>query len=380
MYRRFVDFVRELYQRDDFIPIHAPQFHGNESKYLMETIDSTMVSSVGGFVNQFEQSVSEYMNAEYAIATVNGTSALHTSLMLVGVEADSEVITQSFTFIATCNAIRYCQATPLFVDIEEQTLGLSPKSLMSFLEEFCEIRDDGFCWNRESGRRISACLPMHTFGFPVSIEKISNICKEYNIPLIEDAAESLGSRYNNKHTGTFGVVSAISFNGNKVITTGGGGMIVTDDDELAKRARHITTTSRVSTQRGFIHDEIGYNYRLPNLNAAMGVAQMEWLPKYLESKRKIANLYQQWGENNGIHFFKEAESALANYWLNAVILENKEQRDEWLEETNARGVMTRPAWKPMHQLEMNQDCRRTDMSVTEYFYQRLVNVPSSAII
>ena len=271
-----------------FIPLHEPQFRGSEKKYLLEAIDSTFVSSVGKFVVQFEQKVAEYTGAKHAIATVNGTAALHIALKLTGVENNNEVITQSLTFVATCNAIRYCGATPLFLDVDRSTLGLSAKSVKNFLSQHSEIREDGFCWNKTSNNKISACLPMHTFGFPVELDKIKTVCDQYKIPLVEDAAESLGSLYHEKHTGTIGKLAVLSFNGNKIITTGGGGMILTNDDQLAKRAKHITTTAKIPHQWEFIHDEIGYNYRLPNLNAALGVAQMELLPEYIKNERNCS--------------------------------------------------------------------------------------------
>ncbi|MES9857785.1 MAG: LegC family aminotransferase [Sedimenticola sp.] len=377
MYEDFVYFVRDLYGTNDLIPLHAPQFQGNEKQYLLETIDSTFVSSVGKFVDRFEQSVAEYTGAKHAIATVNGTAALHIALKLAGVEPECEVITQSLTFVATCNAIRYCQAKPVFVDVDKTTIGLSATSVEAFLQEYSEIRDDGSCWNRKSRRRIVACLPMHTFGFPVELDSIKRICDQYNIALVEDAAESLGSRYKDKHTGIISKTAAISFNGNKIITTGGGGAILTNDSELANRAKHITTTAKIPHRWDFVHDEIGYNYRLPNINAALGVAQMEVLPKYLKSKREIAHAYQQWGRDRGVEFFNESESTTANYWLNTMIAENRHQRDEILKQTNAMNVMTRPAWRPMHLLEINQDCQATKLTNTEFLFDRLVSVPSS---
>ena len=372
----FVRFVQALYGTADSIPLHAPQFRGNEKKYLLETIDSTFVSSVGPFVDQFELKVTEYTGAKYAIATVNGTTALHVALKLVGVEKESEVITQSLTFIATCNAIRYCGAKPLFVDVDRKNLGLSAESLETFLQQNTEIREDGCCWNRKTSKKISACLPMHTFGFPVEIDKINNICNRYNIPLIEDAAESLGSYYKNSHTGTIAKLSALSFNGNKIITTGGGGMILTNDEQLAKKAKHITTTAKLPHKWAFNHDEIGYNYRLPNLNAALGIAQMELLPEYLKNKREIAMQYHKWGQEYGIEFVKEQIDTKANYWLNTIVTQDKKERDNFLEETNSTNIMTRPVWIPMHVLEINQDCQRSDMKNTEWLADRVVNVPS----
>jgi len=378
MYNDFVHFVRELYQTNDFIPLHAPQFRGNEKQYLLHTIDSTFVSSVGAYVDQFEERVTEYTGAKYAIATVNGTSALHIALKLAGVEPETEVITQSLTFVATCNAIRYCQADPVFVDVDLETMGLSPDSLVAFLDEHAELRDDGYCWNKISNKKITACLPMHTFGFPSRLDEITKICQQYRIALVEDAAESLGSYYKGKHTGILGKTAAISFNGNKIITTGGGGMVLTNDTEIAKRTKHVTTTAKVPHKWAFEHDEVGYNYRLPNLNAALGVAQMESLPDFLSEKRTIAMAYQQWGSENGVQFVQEPINTQSNYWLNTLITEDKCKRDEWLQQTNDLGVMTRPAWRPMHQLGMNKDALCTDLSNTNHLYERLINVPSSA--
>jgi len=378
MYNDFVHFVRELYQTNDFIPLHAPQFRGNEKQYLLHTIDSTFVSSVGAYVDQFEERVTEYTGAKYAIATVNGTSALHIALKLAGVEPETEVITQSLTFVATCNAIRYCQADPVFVDVDLETMGLSPDSLVAFLDEHAELRDDGYCWNKISNKKITACLPMHTFGFPSRLDEITKICQQYRIALVEDAAESLGSYYKGKHTGILGKTAAISFNGNKIITTGGGGMVLTNDTEIAKRTKHVTTTAKVPHKWAFEHDEVGYNYRLPNLNAALGVAQMESLPDFLSEKRTIAMAYQQWGSENGVQFVQEPINTQSNYWLNTLITEDKCKRDEWLQQTNDLGVMTRPAWRPMHQLGMNKDALCTDLINTNHLYERLINVPSSA--
>lgn len=377
MYDELVHFVRELYGGRDVIPLHAPTFIGNEKRYLLETIDSTFVSSVGPFVGEFEQAVADYTGAKHAVATVNGTAALHIALQLAGVEQDDEVITQSLTFVATCNAIRYCSAVPAFVDVEIETMGLSPDSLKAYLTEKCEMHDDGKCWNRETNRRVSACLPMHTFGFPVALDEIKRICDQYGIALVEDAAESLGSTYKGCHTGLTGTTAAISFNGNKIITTGGGGMVLTDDDSLAAHAKHITTTAKIPHQWEFVHDEVGYNYRLPNLNAALGVAQMESLPEYLQNKREIAQAYQQWGEEQGIQFVRELESTRSNYWLNSMLVNNRGERDQLLQQTNQAGVMTRPSWTPMHQLKINCDSPSMPLPNTESLHDRLVNVPSS---
>ena len=378
MYDSFINLVREIYGTKDFIPLHEPQFSGNEKKYLMDTIDSTFVSSVGQYVDDFENAVAEYTGSAYAIATVNGTAALHTALVLAGVKNGEEVITQSLTFIATCNAIRYCNAEPVFVDVSKDTLGLSEQSMLGFLEENCEIRNDGFCWNKNTNKIIRVCLPMHTFGFPVELDAISQVCNRYNIILVEDAAEALGSFYKEKHTGTVGKISAISFNGNKIITTGGGGMLLTNDKTLAVKAKHITTTAKVPHKWDFDHDEVGFNYRLPNLNAALGLAQMELLPKILEEKRMIAKIYQDWGKENGMRFIKEPSCTKSNYWLNAILLKNKQQRDEFLEITNKNGIMTRPIWRPINQLKMYKDCQMTDLKNSRFLEERVVNVPSSA--
>ena len=380
MYDSFVSFVRELYSTNDFIPLHAPQFNGNEKKYLMETIDSTFVSSVGKFVDKFEHSVQEYTGIKYAVAMVNGTAALHLALKLSGAARDTEVITQSLTFVATCNAIHYCDATPVFVDVEKSTLGLSPQSLMEFLEEYSELRDDGFSWNKMTNRKIVACLPMHSFGFPVKVDELKQICSRFNIELVEDVAESLGSFYKGNHTGNFGKISAMSFNGNKTITTGGGGMILTNDRELAKKAKHISTTAKIPSSLTFEHDQIGYNYRLPNLNAAIGLAQMEYLSMFVESKRLIAQKYHQWGKENDLFFFQEPDNCQSNYWLNVAIAENQEARDQMIKVTNDNKIMTRPAWKPMHKLLMFMNCQKTDLNNTEWLYSRIVNVPSSPIV
>lgn len=372
-----VKLVREIYGTTDFIPLHEPCFNGNEKAYILETIESTFVSSVGAFVNEFEQKVADYTGAKYAIATVNGTTALHLALLLAGVESGDEVITQSLTFVATTNAIRYCGAHPVFVDVSRETLGLSPDSLEEYLVNHCEMRNDGYCWDTKSDRIIKACLPMHTFGFPAEPAVLREVCDRYNIVMVEDAAESLGSYDNEQHTGTFGKLAVLSFNGNKIITTGGGGMVLTNDSVLASRAKHLTTTAKEPHRWAYSHDEVGFNYRLPNLNAALGVAQMELLQSHLSNKRELAGIYQAWGANHGVRFIKEPAATQANYWLNALISNDKAERNSILEITNDSGVMTRPAWTPMHKLPMNEECLRGNLDNTEWLYDRLVNVPSS---
>jgi perosamine synthetase len=376
-HQNIIDFIRGLYQTAEFIPLHEPKFIGNEKAYVIDCIDSTFVSSVGKYVDRFEQLMAKYTGAKYAIATVNGTAALHVALKLVGVSQGDEVITQPLSFIATCNAISYCGAEPVFVDVDLDTLGMGPDSLQSFLAANATKTSAG-CINKTTGRKIAAVVPMHTFGLPCRVDEIAKICEDFGIPLIEDAAESLGSYYQGKHTGTFGKLAAFSFNGNKTITTGGGGMIITDDEALAKRAKHITTTAKQPHPYEFIHDEIGYNYRLPNINAALGCAQMESLPRFLESKRLIASAYAEFFSASNFTFVEEPAQASSNFWLNALILKDKQARDLFLKALNEAGVMTRPVWRLMNELTMFQDCQSADLSNAKWLEERVVNIPSSA--
>lgn len=377
--QRVIEFIQNLYGTKEFIPLHEPKFLGNEKRYLNECIDSTFVSSVGKYVDKFEQIFAEYTGAKYAVATVNGTSALHISLLLAGVEREDEVITQPLTFIATCNAISYCGAKPVFVDVDRDTMGLSPKSLKEFLKENCEVKE-GKCINKSSKRVVKACVPMHTFGHPCRIDEIKEICDAWSIALVEDAAESLGSFYKGKHTGTFGKLGAFSFNGNKIITSGGGGVIVTDDETLAKRAKHLTTTAKIPHPYEYVHDETGYNYRMPNINAALLVAQMEQLEKFLANKRETAKEYEKFFATiEGIDFIKEPKNASSNYWLNAVLLKDKEARDAFLKETNSKGVMTRPIWKLMNELKMFKNMQCANLDNAKYLEQRVVNIPSGVM-
>lgn len=377
--QKVVDFIKETFNTKEFIALHEPRFIGNEKKYLNDCIDSTFVSSVGKYVDRFEKEFASFVGAKYAIATVNGTSALHISLILANVKKDDEVITQPLTFIATCNAISYIGAKPVFVDVDLDTMGLSPESLNFFLEANCEIINNQ-CINKTTNKIIKACVPMHTFGHPCKIEEIKEICDIWNITLVEDAAESLGSFYKDKHTGTFGKVGAFSFNGNKIITSGGGGVIVTDDEQIAKRAKHITTTAKIPHPYEYVHDEIAYNYRLPNINAALLVAQMENLEKFLESKRELASTYEKFFKTSNIDFIKEPKDSKSNYWLQAVLLNDLKQRDEFLEFTNKNGVMTRPIWRLMNELEMYKDCQKDELKNAKYLEQRVVNIPSSVIL
>lgn len=371
-----VDFIRETFKTTEFIPLHEPRFSGNEKKYLNDCIDSTFVSSVGKYVDTFEKEFAKTVGSNYAIATVNGTTALHISLILAGVEQDDEVITQPLTFIATANAICYCSAKPVFVDVDLDTMGLSPKSLEAFLQTNCEIKADK-CINKTTGKTIKACVPMHTFGHPCRIDEIKAVCDEWHIVLVEDAAESLGSYYKEKHTGTFGKLGAFSFNGNKIITSGGGGVIVTDDEALAKRAKHITTTAKIPHKWEYVHDEIAYNYRLPNLNAALLCAQLEQLNGFLENKRMLAAEYKQFFTAQNIRFIEEPLNTRSNYWLNAVLLDDVKARDGFLEYTNSNGVMTRPIWALMNKLEMFKNCQHDELENALFLEERIVNIPSS---
>lgn len=376
MFQETVDFIQNTFNTKEFIPLHEPRFIGNEKKYLNECIDSTFVSSVGKFVDKFEQKISEYTGAKYAIATSNGTSALHISLLLSGVIAEDEVVTQPLTFIATCNAIDYCNAKPLFIDVDRDTMALSPKALEIFLRENT-TQKNGLCINNTTSKVIRACVPMHTFGHACRIDEIADICETHNIALVEDAAESLGSYYKGKHTGTFGKISAISFNGNKIITSGGGGCIITNDEDLAKKAKHITTTAKVPHKWEYTHDTIAFNYRMPNLNAALLVAQLENLDMYLENKRELSKKYKAFFEAQEFDFALEPQDSQSNHWLHAVILKDRVQRDAFLEFTNARGVMTRPIWTLMNKLEMFKDAQCSDLNNSEWLEARVVNIPSS---
>ena len=395
MYEKTIDFIKELYGSQN-VPLAVPKFIGNEKKYLTECIDTTFVSSVGQFVDRFEKDMAVYTSAKRAVVCVSGTNALHMSLMLVGVKRDDEVLTQALTFIATCNALSYIGANPVFIDVDKSTMGLSPDAMKEWLQKNAEIRkntrineldksydfayqeDEYACYNKNTGCRIKACVPMHTFGHPVRIEELANICKEYHIELVEDAAESIGSKYKGKHTGLFGKVGALSFNGNKTITTGGGGMLLFMDEELGALAKHLTTQAKVPHRWEFKHDHIGYNYRMPNINAALGCAQLEHLDEYIADKRATAAAYAEYFKNvDGIEFFIEPENCFSNYWLNVVILPDHEKQLEFLQETNDNGVMTRPIWELMNRLPMFENCQHDDLKNTIWFADRVVNIPSS---
>lgn len=418
--KSLTDFIRYTFKEPtDFIPLHDPRFIGNEKKYLNECIDSNFVSSVGEFVGRFEKMCAEYTGAKYAVAAMNGTAALHIALQLVGVKRDDEVITQALTFIATANAISYTGAHPVFLDVDKETMGLSTSAVEAWLQQNVEMREvaqssnrevvqssncevahsssrevvpsssravvqsssrEVFPFNKKTGRRIAACVPMHTFGHPVKIDELLEVLNKYNIPMVEDAAESIGSYYKGKHTGTFGKMSILSFNGNKVITTGGGGMILTDDEQLAKMAKHLTTQAKVPHAWEYVHDHIGYNYRLTNLNAAMGCAQMESLDHLLALKRTLSEKYKEYFKDSEYKFFSEPEHCKSNYWLNVIIASDKAQQTDILEYTNNNGVMTRPIWELMNRLPMFANCQTDSLENSIWFADRVVNIPSSAII
>ena len=379
MFDDVINFIQETYKTKGIIPLHEPRFLGNEKKYLNECIDSTFVSSVGKFVDKFEEDIANYIGVKYAVATSNGTSALHIALLISGVESDDEVITQPLTFVATCNAISYCGAQPVFVDVDKDTMGLSPTALGFFLENNTTVKNQQ-CINNKTGKVIKACVPMHTFGRPCRIDEIKEICDKYHVFLIEDAAESVGSTYKGRNTGTFGQVGVMSFNGNKIITAGGGGCIITNNKLLAKKAKHLTTTAKVPHKWNFNHDMVGYNYRMPNLNAALLVAQLENLDNFISSKRKLANVYETFFNSNNYVFVKEPMDSKSNYWLNAIILKDKQKRDEFLDETNSSGIMTRPIWTLMNKLPMFGYAQCDSLKNSEWLEDRVVNIPSSAIL
>lgn len=374
-FQETTDFIKAKYPGKSFVGLHEPVFIGNERKYVIDAIDSTFVSSVGAYVNRFEEMMTQITGAKYAVAIVNGTNALHMGLILAGVQREDEVLSQALTFIATANAISYIGAKPVFVDVDKDTLGMSPLALRHFLEEKAEKRQDG-TYNKSTGKKIAACVPMHTFGFPCRIDEIAAICEEWNIYLVEDAAESLGSYYKNKHTGIFGGIGVFSFNGNKTVTCGGGGALITNDEAIAKRAKHLTTQAKEPHKWEFVHDEIGYNYRMPNLNAALACAQLEQLEKFVENKRELATAYKTFFQAEDIQFVTELPEAKANYWLNALLFDDLEERNSFLTYSNENGVMTRPIWELMNRLKMFKDCQTDALTNSIWIADRLVNIPS----
>lgn len=371
-----IQFIKKLYpEYGKVVPLHAPVFLGNEKKYLNDCIDTTFVSSVGQYVDRFEQMMAQYTGAAGAVVCVNGTNALHLSLLLNNVKPGDEVITQALTFIATANAISYCNAFPVFCDVDEDTMGLSPLAVTKWLKENAEIKKDG-CFNKKTGRKISAVVPMHTFGHPVHLDEFVELCSEWKLALVEDAAESIGSFYKEKHTGLFGKIGALSFNGNKTITTGGGGMLLFSDKELGQKAKHITTQAKIPHRWEFKHDAIGYNYRMPNINAALGCAQLENIETILKNKRNTAMAYKAFFEGSNLKFFDEPKDCKSNFWLNTILLPNKKEQIKFLEETNDAGIQTRPIWELMNRLAMFKDCQCGDLTVSEMFADRVVNIPS----
>lgn len=378
MFESLVRFVREQYRTNEFIPLHAPVFAGHERQYVTDTIESTFVSSVGAYVDRFERDIATYTASPRAVATVNGTAALHIALQLAGVRAGELVITQPLTFVATCNAIAYCNAEPVFIDVDRHTLGLSPKALAAWLEEHARLGDDGLCRTKLDGRVVRACVPMHTFGHPADLDGLVAVCSAWKLALVEDAAESLGSLYKGQHTGTFGLLGTLSFNGNKIITTGGGGMILAGE-ALATRAKHLTTTAKKPHPFEYVHDELGYNYRLPNLNAALGCAQLEQLEKFVATKRELAARYAEHLKGCDLQFVSEPPECRSNYWLNAVVCEDREQRDALLKASNAQGVMTRPIWALMNHLSMYASSLKGELANAEWLEARVVNLPSSVV-
>lgn len=374
-----ISFIKDLYGTDSFIPLHAPNFSGNEKEYLLNTIDSTFVSSVGKYVDEFEEKMQSITAAAKAIAVVNGTAALQVALRLAGVQSGDEVITQALTFVATANAIAYNNATPVFLDVDLDTMGLSPKAVEEFLEEYGELREDG-CYNKKTGKKIAACVPMHTFGFPVHMDELIEVCEKWRIPIVEDAAESLGSEYKEKPTGSLGDLGVFSFNGNKIVTCGGGGAIVTNDVDLGTKAKYLTTTAKKPHPYEYVHDMLGYNYRMPNLNAALACAQLEQLDGFISQKRETALAYKSFFNGSGIKFRTETPDTKANYWLMCVELENKKERNLFLEETNANSVMTRPIWQLMFRLPMYGHCQKDAQENAIYLEERIVNIPSSVIV
>ena len=375
MFEDVIRFIQNTYKTVELIPLHEPRFIGNEKKYLNECIDSTFVSSIGKFVNQFEDKIAEYTGVKYAVATSSGTSALHIALLLSGIEDNDEVITQALSFVATCNAINYCGASPIFVDVDRDTMGLSPTALRNYLEKNTIIQNQK-CINNATGKIIKACIPMHTFGHPCRVDEIKDICDKYHIYLIEDAAESLGSFYKGKHTGTFGQMGVMSFNGNKIITAGGGGCILTDDESLAKKAKHLTTTAKAPHRWEYNHNMIGYNYRMPNLNAALILAQLEQLDIFVENKRLIYDKYRRFFKDFDIELMTELKGSRSNYWLNSLVFQDCKQKNIFLNKVNSEGVMTRPIWTLMNKLDMFKDCQSDSLRVSNWLEERVVNIPS----
>ncbi len=374
-HNEIIAFVRSLYSKEGRVPLHEPRFQGNEKKYILDAIDSTYVSSVGPYVDRFEEMIRDYTESKFAVSVVNGTSALHVALMLAGVARGDLVLTQAFTFVATVNPIAYIGAEPVFIDIDRETLGMSPDCLEDFFKAHIKVIGNE-ARHITSGRRISACVPMHSFGIPCQIDRIVEICNSFHVKVVEDSAESLGSIYKSKHTGTYGTLGVYSLNGNKTITSGGGGVIVTDDEKLGKLAKHITTQAKIPHQWEFKHDMLGYNLRCPNLNAALACAQLEQLEEFISVKRDIAKSYQKFFQAHGIDYISESSSSRSNYWLNSMILKSKADRDSFLELSNSEEVMTRPAWTLINELPMYDDCIHDGLINSIDIQNKLVSIPS----
>lgn len=373
------EYVKSIYKNEDVIPLHKPVFGKKEKKYVLETIESTLVSSVGSYVDLFEKKICDIVKSKYSIATVNGTSALHIGLKIVGVKPNELVLTQAFSFVATCNAIKYTGAEPVFVDISKKTLGICPKSLINYLNNNTVIINNE-CIHKKSGKKISACVPMHTFGHPSEINKILKICETFNIKIVEDAAEAIGSLYKKKHLGTFGDVGIFSFNGNKTITCGGGGIIITNNKKLAIKAKHLTTQAKVDHKWEYFHDELGYNYRMPNINAALGCAQLENLNQILKSKREIASKYLKYFENSNFEFVKEPKDSKSNFWLNAILTNNLNERNELLLHFSNNQIFARPAWTLLNNLPMFESSEKDELINSKWVADRLINIPSYPIL
>ncbi|EOI5726912.1 LegC family aminotransferase [Cronobacter malonaticus] len=373
-----VGYIRELYETKEFIPLHAPTFSGNEKEYVLNTIETTFVSSVGQYVDEFERKIESYTGSARAVATVNGTAALHAALYLAGVQRGDLIITQALTFVATCNAIYHLGAEPVFIDISSDSLGLCPKAMSAWLDENARRTETGAV-HKKTGKVIRAAVPMHTFGHPVDLDELLIVCDKWGITLVEDAAESLGSFYKGKHTGTIGRYGCLSFNGNKIITTGGGGMILCRSGEDGKRSKHVTTTAKQPHPFEFFHDEPGFNYRMPNINAALGCGQIEKLTLFLSQKRKLAEKYKNFFAGSEFKFVSEPKYSSSNYWLNAIICDSKVSRDNLLKDMNASGVMVRPVWKLMHRLPMFENYLRDELKISELIEERLINLPSTPI-
>lgn len=374
-----VDALRHALGRET-ASLHEPLFHGKEQEYVQDCVESTFVSSVGTYVDRFERDLADYTGARRAVAVVNGTAALQVALQLAGVERGDEVIVPALTFVATANAVRYLGAIPHFADCDEATLGLDPATLREWLDSIAERTTEG-CRNRHSGRRIRALVPMHTFGHPCDMDGLMEVAHDYGLTLVEDAAESLGSCYHGRHTGTFGLLGTFSFNGNKIVTTGGGGAILTDDEQLADRAKHLTTTAKQPHRWEYVHDEVGYNFRMPNLNAALGCAQLEQLPEFLSSKRRLYSRYcEAFSDLENVRVMSEPSRCESNFWLQALILDDvvADQRNEILAATNESGLMTRPVWMLLNKLEPYRECPSAPIPVAESLIRRIINVPSSA--